>query len=267
MFPDETSSRQLLQEGGIRPGQLRPFGQLPQELYWREVVQTIDHGRFPSLNVDDFIALALSFWPGNDHLRSLSAAAGRPTTETGALRILCLASGPRDQNRLRLEAEHREIIMATRQSTRPMTAVLHPATRAEDVGLRLIDARPDIAHFGGHGDPSGQLIFEDVDGFSHPVTVEALGVLFGTVKPLRAVVLNSCYSGAYSQALRPASDVVIGSPHPIHDDCALHFARFFYGFLGEGLGLRQAFDTTLAQMQITGCPPHDLRFDGPDGGA
>jgi hypothetical protein len=266
LFPDEVSSRQLLQDCGIRPGQLRPFGQLSQDMYWREAVQQIEYGKFASIDVSEFVTRALSLWPGNEHLRSLVAAGGRPAPQTDRLRVLCLSAGPSDQERLRLEAEHREILMATRHGRRPVTVVLHPATQVEDIALRLLDAWPDVVHFSGHGGPHGELVLEDAQGYTRPVAVGEVAGLFSAVKPLRAVVLNSCYTGGYSQALRSVADVVIGSPQPVHDDCAVLFARLFYRSLSEGLDLRAAFDITLAQMSASGCPPHEMLFDGPAGG-
>ena len=118
LFPDEVSSRHMLEDLGIAPGRLRPFGQLAQELYWREVSRTIADGAFAQVTLGDLIEAALTHWPGSKALRSLGAR----LTEDRELRVLCLAAGPSDQSQLRLAAEHRAIVMALRRSRRPVVA-------------------------------------------------------------------------------------------------------------------------------------------------
>ena len=40
--------------------------------------------------------------------------------------------------------------------------------------MRLLDARPHIVHFAGHGSEDGLLLFEDADGLSAPVDIGRL---------------------------------------------------------------------------------------------
>lgn len=257
LFPDEVSSRHLLEDLGIAPGRLRPFGQLAQELYWREVSRTIADGAFADVTLGGLIEAALTRWPGNEALRSL----GAELAEGRELRILCLAAGPSDKSQLRLAAEHRAIVMALRRSRRPVVAILHPATRLDDIALRLLDARPHIVHFAGHGSEDGLLLFEDADGLSAPVDISRLSRLIAAAGRVQAVILTSCYSAYYAAALFAASDVVAGSPDPLADQCAIAFSENFYRALGEDLQLRRCFLVAEAAMGVVGCPPHVLCYE------
>jgi hypothetical protein len=266
LFPDQASTRQLLENAGIEPGRLRPFGQISQELYFREVCRAIDDGAFDRVTLNDLVDAALAEWPGNGTLRQLMGqrqpdGARGSTSGGGELRVLCLAAGPSDQCQLQLAAEHRAIVMAVRRSPRRVLPVLHPATRLDDIAVRLLDARPDIVHFAGHGTPDGQLLFEDDHGLSSPVYIDRLARLFGALGRLRATVLTSCYSGSYTAELLTVSDAVAGSPVPLADRCALAFSENFYRALGENLTARESFDLAVAAMDVVGCPPHTLQFE------
>jgi hypothetical protein len=257
LFPDEVSTRHLLEDIGIAPGRLRPFGQLAQELYWREVSRVIADGAFAQVTLGSLVDAALTRWPGNQALRCL----GGQSAEGGELRVLCLAAGPSDQSFLQLAAEHRAIVMALRRSRRPVVAILHPATRLDDIALRLLDARPHIVHFAGHGSKDGRLLFEDAAGLSAPVDISRLSRLISTVGRLQAVILTSCYSGDYAAELLTASDAVAGSPAPLADECALAFSENFYRALGDDLLPRKCFEVAEAAMGVVGCPPHDLCYE------
>lgn len=259
LFPDQASTWQLLENAGIEPGRLRPFGQVRQELFWREACRTIEDGAFDQVGLEQLVVAALEEWPGNRALADLTGG-GRPSARD-ELRVLCLAAGPSDQCQIQLAAEHRAIAMAVRRSPRPVVPVLHPATRLEDIALRLLDARPDIVHFAGHGTADGQLLFEDGRGLSAPARIEQLSPLFGALGRLQATVLTSCYSGNYATELLTVSDAVAGSAVPLADECALAFSEHFYRGLGEALSARESFDLALASMGVIGCPPHDLRFE------
>lgn len=264
LFPDQASTRQLLENAGIEPGRLRPFGQVSQELYFREVSRAIDDGAFDQVTLKDLVEAALVDWPGNGALRELigQRQSARPGGAAGSeLRVLCLAAGPSDQSQLQLAAEHRAIVMAVRRSPRRVVPVLHPATRLDDIALRLLDARPDIVHFAGHGTPDGQLLFEDDRGWSSPVDIDRLARLFGALGRLQATVLTSCYSASYSAELLTVSDAVAGSPAPLADRSAIVFSENFYRALGENLTPRESFDLAVAAMDVVGCPPHNLQFE------
>lgn len=259
LFPDEVSTRHLLEDVGVTPSRLRPFGQLPQDLYWREAARIIDDGAFRGVAVADLIAGALARFPENARLRDL---AGQVRTGSGdELRVLCLAAGPRDECALALAAEHREIVMAVRRSPRPVVPVPHPAVRLDDVVQRLHDARPHLLHFAGHGTADGRLLMEDDTGFAHPVDIDAFGRVLAEFGPLEAVILTSCYSAAYADALLGgAAKAVAGSPVPLPDPCAVAFSRHFYRELGEGSGVARSFDVAVAMLDAADCPPHQFQF-------
>jgi hypothetical protein len=263
LYPDEVTCRHLLEDVGARPSQLRPFGYLTAVDYWRDVCQMIWHGRFATVNLTTLVAEAIKRYPGNGLLKSLSSAPEHPAADTSELRVLCLSANPLDTNRIRVDAEHRAILAATRGSRRPVLPILHPATRNTDVVARLLDARPHIVHFGGYGSRAGELLFEDERGDSAPVEITALAKVLGTLPRLECVVLSSCYSGGYATALLDACAAVVGSPLPLQDACALGFTEHFYRALGDGRAPRDAYSLAVAALGVIRCPPHDIRLEEP----
>lgn len=184
-----------------------------------------------------------------------SPAAASPAT------ILFLAANPSDTTRLALDREVREIDQRLR------SAKLHDvfkldqkwAVRIADLQQYLLDHRPTIVHFSGHGNSAGQLIFEDAAGNARPASNTALANLFGILAPkIRLVVLNACFSDVQAHAIAAHVDCVIGMTTGIKDSTAIAFAGAFYHALGSGEAVQQAFRFGCNQVDLTGLAQPDV---------
>jgi CVNH domain/CHAT domain len=155
-------------------------------------------------------------------------------SDTPAKKILILAANPKQTSRLRLDEEVRDIKEGLRLSQQRDKFILQQewAVRPRDVRRAVLDFRPNIIHFSGHGSGSTGLSFEDETGKEKLVTSVALAGLFGQfAKQVECVVLNACYSEEQAVAIAKHIDYVIGMNAAIGDKAALEFAVGFYDAL------------------------------------
>ena len=177
------------------------------------------------------------------------------------IKILFLAANPSDTARLRLDTEMREIEYTLRQSEfRDRFEIeQHWATRISDLQTCLLRHKPDIVHFSGHGEASGELFFEDNSGKKHPVSSRALSQLFSILKDnIRCVLLNACYSQKQAQGIAAHIDCVIGMSDKIADASAIGFAAAFYQALGFGRSMKEAFDLGCVQIDLANLNQQDI---------
>lgn len=163
--------------------------------------------------------------------------------DTPAKKILILAANPKQTSRLRLDEEVRDIKEGLRLSQQRDKFILQQewAVRPRDVRRAVLDFRPNIIHFSGHGAGSTGLSFEDETGKEKLVTSVALAGLFGQfAKQVECVVLNACYSEEQASAIAQHIDYVIGMNAAIGDKAALEFAVGFYDAL---VGYDSRYDT------------------------
>ena len=161
------------------------------------------------------------------------------------IKILFLAANPKDTSQLRLDEEMRAIDQAIQQAEFRDRFDIETqwAVRVVDLQGYLLRHKPDIVHFSGHGSESSEIILEDNDGNSQPVSSRALGQLFSVLKEnIRCVILNACYSEQQAQAIAEHIDCVIGMSKAIGDKAAISFAAAFYQALGYGKDFKTGFE-------------------------
>jgi len=135
------------------------------------------------------------------------------------IKILFLAANPKDTPRVRLDEEIRGIREALlRSEFRDKFDIEQEwAVRVSDLQSYLLQHKPDIVHFSGHGSKDNtensqpdsvraisfskhgnelsEIILEDNAGNSQPVSTRALSQLFSVLKDnIRCVVLNGSIS-------------------------------------------------------------------------
>lgn len=138
-----------------------------------------------------------------------------------------------------------------------------PAVRASDLSMILLNHKPHIVHFTGHGKPEQKIIFEDEAGNIKPVGVgELTGILRILKDNLRIVFFNVCYSKPFAEAVIQEIDYAIGMEGPIEDDAAITFAAVFYQALAFGRSVQKAFD--LAKHRAGSKEPELLIRQGVD---
>ena len=183
--------------------------------------------------------------------------AGRPQPSaapptTGRLRILFLAANPTSSDHLNLTREARQIEERIDAGKRRLEFVTHWAVRRSDLQRLLLEVKPHVLHFSGHGSTRSQLLLEDDDGNPVPVEKETLVNLVGIIAGnLRLVVLNACDTEPIAEALVEHVACAIGMREPIGNDAAIAFAAAFYQALG--------FDEPVATAFRLGCNELELR--------
>jgi hypothetical protein len=173
------------------------------------------------------------------------------------LALLFLTANPSDTARLRLEEEVRAVDAAMRQGAFRERFDLrsHWAVRVEDLHELLLRYRPAIVHFSGHGSEAGEIILEDGQRRSAPVSPAVLSDLFRIFREdIRCVVLNACYSARQAAAIGAHIDCGVGMSNAIEDRAALQFAVAFYRTLAYGRSVETAFELGISQLRMQGQP-------------
>lgn len=184
---------------------------------------------------------------------------GKRLIFSAKITILFLAADPTDASRLRLGEEYREIqekLQLARLRDR-FELRQRMSVRPTDISQALLDERPQIVHFAGHGTAAGELCFEGAKGESYPIMTDALAALFEQFADLvNCVVLNACYSEIEAQAIAEHIDYVVGTNRAIGDKAAIAFAVGFYQALGAGRTIEEAYKLGCVQIRLQGIPEH-----------
>jgi TolA-binding protein len=167
--------------------------------------------------------------------------------------VLYLGTSPKDEAKLRVDEEAREIRQAIRLSANPDAIDLEDrwAIRQNDILQALNETNPTIVHFSGHGAPDGSLVIEDPMGHSQLVPKFAMAAAIGAAsEQAMLVVFNACFSDEDYEEVLEHVDAVIGMTTSIGDKAAVAFASQLYSSLGFGLSLKDAFAQARASVAI-----------------
>ncbi|AUT01230.1 hypothetical protein CLI64_12905 [Nostoc sp. CENA543] len=170
--------------------------------------------------------------------------------------ILLLAANPKGTKGLRLQEEEREIRERLRLAGYGKTPINSTgATRPRDIQQAMLDFKPQIVHFSGHGAEQEGLVFEDVTGQEKLVDTSALANLFRLFSSrVECVVLNACYSKFQAEAIARYIEYVIGMSKAIGDKAAIEFSVGFYSALGSGESIEFAYELGCNAIQLEGLP-------------
>lgn len=171
--------------------------------------------------------------------------------------ILVLAANPRDTSRLRLDQEIREIESGLQRARKREDFILKQvwATRPIDVRRAVLDLKPSIIHFCGHGTGEDGIAFEDDLGNTKLVNAEALAGFFQLfADKLKCVVLNACYSEVQAETIAQHIQYVVGMKKAIGDATAIEFSVAFYDALGAGESVEFAYKLACNAIQWSGLP-------------
>lgn len=166
--------------------------------------------------------------------------------------VLILAANPQGTSQLRLDWEVRAIDKVLRGANKRDKFRIEQkwATRSRDVHRALLDVKPYIVHFCGHGEGENGLVLEDQTGSPHLVSANALSGLFELyADQLECVLLNACYAAVQANAIVQHIHYVIGMRQAIQDDLAIVFSSGFYKSLGEGQSIEEAFQAGCKAIQ------------------
>jgi hypothetical protein len=160
-------------------------------------------------------------------------------------KVLLLSANPSNTDRLRVEAEFREIEECYQKSSlRDRFAIVSKAAvRIDDLQPILLQEVPRVVHFSGHGAAENGLVLEHDDGTWQLAPTDALADLFRILQNgIDCVVLNACFSEVQAEAIARYVPYVLGMNQAIGDLAAIEFAKGFYGALFEGRSVKEAFE-------------------------
>jgi hypothetical protein len=183
------------------------------------------------------------------------------TEPESRIKILFLSANPKDVGTLDLANEVRAIstrLLATPR--RDMFGIQQEwAVRVSELQAHLMRHKPQIVHFSGHGQTTGEIILEDEAGESKTVPVAGLKQLFALLKKdIVCVVLNACFSKPQAIAIARNIPCVIGMSGAIGDRAAISFSASFYQALGFGRSIREAFDLACNEIQLNDLEGHNI---------
>jgi hypothetical protein len=204
-------------------------------------------------------------------------------------KVLFLASNPLEQNRLALDEEVRAVTAQIRSADHrdALELVSGWAVRPDDLQQLLLQHKPHVVHFSGHGtrdEPRGvtppssltsgrdmtisrvgpveQFVLVGEGGQAQPMSKAALADLFSVLRDnVHLVLLNACHSEPIAKALAEVIPCTIGMSGAISDDAAIAFASAFYRALGFGRNIQEAFDLgKIALMNLQVPADHQPRL-------
>lgn len=198
----------------------------------------------------------------NDMIRAIEGVDyNRMKITTEKIKILFVAANPKDIQPLALGEEIREIenkIRATKYRD-SLVMIQKWATRYDDLQQALLEHRPHIVHFSGHGTTTSEILLKDTLGNAQPINQDALKELFNILKDnIRGVILNACYSNLQAKAIIEVIDFAIGMKKEIGDKAAIQFAASFYRAIGFNKSVREGFDLGVNSLKGIGIADADI---------
>ncbi|MCB9920222.1 MAG: CHAT domain-containing protein [Planctomycetes bacterium] len=178
------------------------------------------------------------------------------SSEASIVKILFIGSNPRvaDLNELALDEEARDIENKMRAADYRDAFLFKSRwpVRPLDLQQILLEERPTVVQFSGHGAGAEGLVFhsEQADE-DKTVSSQTLRDLFRDHgKGVRVVVLNACESDEQAKVLSDLLDFVVGMNDGIDDEAARVFAAAFYRGLGFGCTVKEAFDQGVLDLKL-----------------
>lgn len=151
--------------------------------------------------------------------------------------ILFLAANPKNSTPLDLTREVKQIEEGLKRSQKRDKFLLEQvwAVTPGDVQRAMLDFKPQIVHFSGHGMGENGLVLENEVGQAQFARSAALADLFDLFSDkVECVVLNACYSEVQAVAIAHHIPYVVGMNQAVGDRAARVFAVGFYDALGAG---------------------------------
>jgi len=194
------------------------------------------------------------------------------------IKILILASNPIDTSRLRIDKEVKLIEESIQRSKYRDSFEIKAkwAVTTKDLRIALLEEKPNILHFTGHGagnNPeeflnqntrdiiiSGQnkqsaqngcLIIENEAGTMDFIQPQALADLVGMRDYyIKCIVICACHSRHQAKLFSDKIDYTIGMNEAILDETALYFSQAFYEAIGNGETIPFSYDYAVKSIAI-----------------
>lgn len=183
--------------------------------------------------------------------------------DTSTKIILCLSANPSNSDRLASDIEIRDIENILRKGSGRDNFILVPkgAVTVGDFRQAVLDHKPDIIHFSGHGTETGEIILHNSSDKSQNVSAQALGNFFKIIAKIagvECVVLSACYSEIQAKEISKHVPFVMGMRSAVPDKTAINFSVTLYQVLVDGHGYELAFDFAKNDLELKGLTGKDL---------
>src|SRR6476469_4563608 len=171
--------------------------------------------------------------------------------------ILFLAANPKNTTPVDLQKEAMEIAEGLQRSQKRDKLQLEQqwAVTPREMQRAVLDYKPEIVHFSGHGAGESGLALEDDMGQIKLVNAKALAALFEAFKEyVECVILNACYSEVQADAIARHIPYVSGMKQAVGDRAAREFAVGFYDALAAGESIEFAYKLRCVSISMAGIP-------------
>jgi hypothetical protein len=166
--------------------------------------------------------------------------------------ILILVANPQNTTSLNLPLEIRNLQEAIQRSLDRDRFVIELkfAVQQKDLRRYLLDFKPWIIHFCGHGTKKG-LILHDEKQQAEILSNQLLSdLLKNFADRLECLVLNACETEPLAEEVVKHINYAIGMNQEVKDGSAIIFAEAFYDAIGAGESIEKAFN--LGKNAISG---------------
>ncbi|MEM9219666.1 MAG: CHAT domain-containing protein [Cyanobacteria bacterium P01_F01_bin.150] len=176
-------------------------------------------------------------------------------------KVLILTANPTNTKPLRLSEEVREIKAAWERSPQrhQFEIIVEEAVQPKDFRRTLLEHKPQILHFAGHGCGEDGLALLGDDNRAHLIKPETLTHFFKALQDIfhiDCVVLNACYSEVQANGIDPFVDAVVGMSHAIGDRAAHQFSIGFYDTIFAEESVSSAFTLGCNAIEMENLPEH-----------
>jgi len=156
------------------------------------------------------------------------------------MKVLYIASNPRDENSLMLERDITDLQSRFASgSSSSVSFAFMPALPVEDLSREVTKMRPDILHISAHGSPAGLTLMTATG--PRIIRPDALNAFLSVETGLRLVVLNACNSEELARRLTDVVPMAIGVVAEISNAAARESIRLLYERILLGQSVGQAF--------------------------
>jgi hypothetical protein len=116
------------------------------------------------------------------------------------------------------------------------------AKHQADLRRYILDVKPNIILFCGHGTQQGLMLEDDIGTPKVVKNKVITDLLQNFTDRIECVVLNACDTKLLTEALAQHLNYATGMNQPVYDDAALAYAEGFYDALGAGESHETAFE-------------------------
>jgi len=173
---------------------------------------------------------------------------------TSKVKILFLASSPRDQDYLNIysaEYEAIEGLLEREHFKDSLELKLKPEISPGKLVEVLANEKPQILHFAGHGVKEG--LAGSSGGRSVIIDKDLFSEIFDDLSPdIKLVVLNACDTAPLAKKIAEKVGCSIGMKGEVKDHISVAFTAKFYMMIGLGYSIQKAYNLSIKNLQITG---------------